>query len=217
MAKNKRNAKSFIIRLAGLLLENDKSSADWTENPVLLRWWEILFISGLTYYLLQSVFYITPLYTMAQGSEKLSFVYRIIDLTYLIYISILLFIFAYKYYLHTLDSSRQVYFTNILFFYVFGVAIFSGIYFLLFNLIPSSFIIHNITYSSSLKLQPVTVEKWKTILDFILFSAFQIIGGNYFRIQSNSVIVSIMTYIQSLYTMSLLTLFISAFVNQKTK
>jgi hypothetical protein len=47
-----------------------------------------------------------------------------------------------------------------------------------------------------------------------LFSGFHGTGGNYNKIQSASVIVSLISLIQSLYILSLITLFISSFINQ---
>jgi hypothetical protein len=50
-----------------------------------------------------------------------------------------------------------------------------------------------------------------------LFSAFQSVNGTYFKIRASSAGVSIITYVQSLFTISLISLLIASYVNQKTK
>jgi hypothetical protein len=67
-------------------------------------------------------------------------------------------------------------------------------------------------------LQPHTFwEQWKMKGDFLLYSAFQTVNSSFYKLQAQSLCVSILTYFQALSTLGLVGLFIASYVEQKVK
>ena len=68
-------------------------------------------------------------------------------------------------------------------------------------------------------LQTISDDWWnnfRTKIDFLLFSALHSIGGGFHKIELNSYVSSLLGWIQSLYSISLIALFIASYVNQRT-
>lgn len=207
--------ETFTRKFAKLFLEDDDSAHSWIDDPPLFSMWHLLVISLLVFFLLNVL--TTSFFDYFRNSTDFALAYRVTKVVFSCYVLTIIFIFAFRYYQHTVINKRIIYLTNILFFYIAGFLCFFLLYNSLYYLSPDLFRVDNSIPSVLPTLRASGVDSYKTNVHFILFSAFQSVNGNYFRIFPNSIIVSILTYFQSLYTISLVALFISAYVNQQTK
>jgi hypothetical protein len=211
------NNKSLIIKIADLFIEDDESSLSWKKDPRLLSVWYLLFCSVITFIFINLCIIASPLHIYFEKSPFLTSIDRIFILFYFFYLFVVTIIFTFNYYQHTIKKNRDIYLANILFFYVLGIVCFFSIYYYLYYLCPTLFITDRSFPIPSSTMGEANIPNYMVKLNFILFSAFQGINNDFFRIHSNSLIVSTLTYIQSLYNASLVVLFISGFINQRTK
>jgi hypothetical protein len=208
------NKKTFIIKIADLFIEDDESSDSWKKDARLLSIWYILFWSGITLFFINLVIATSPLNSIFEDSLFLFSTSLFFMLYYSFYLFVVAIIFVHRYYQHTIGNKRNIYLINIVFFYFLGVVCFFYIYYYLHCLYPTLFIADQLPPHTR---RIIGLGFTKARISFILFSASQGINNGYLDIRSNSLIISIITYIQSLYTLSLIILFISGFINQKTK
>lgn len=208
--------RNVWLRVADLFLESEEGSRDWITVPELLRAWYLL--CGLT--LFAGAFAVSTSVFRPQlaSTESATFVFRLAAstiITLLIcgetYLSFLYFRFA-------LNRKVAIRLGTILNFYFSITFLFGILYYFLYTIHPDSFLSDHPaavvlpTLSTSGDWWPHTRMKG----DFFLFSAFQTINGSFYKIQPRSTLVSIATYLQTLYTVSLISLFIAAYVNRKT-
>jgi len=148
------------------------------------------------------------------NSTLLTRIYRVSMVTTSLSVALTGIILSFFYYRHILIKRLRVSLEYIIYFYALSVIMFGIFYLCLYLLEPKFFnIVHPIYVVSQTWQRPPYYLK----CEFVLFSAFTSVNGSYYRIHANSAIVSLMTYIQSIYTIALLSLFIASYVNQKTK
>lgn len=210
------NKKSLIIRIADVWLEDDKHLLSWRSDPNLLKMWYLLFTTIILSFSVLVIVMITPIATYMRSSKEATLVFRFMLLAFSLCIIAITVGFSSRYYVYTIVKAHAVDIVNIGFFYILACCGFFMAYFYIYLLWPGSFIVKQPTIIVSPLAQEINLESAKLRLDFFLFSALQSVNGSYFRVQINSTLISVLAYIQSLYTMSLVVLFISAFVNQKT-
>jgi len=117
---------------------------------------------------------------------------------------------AHSYYRYVLGQGAHIYLVNVMTFYVQIILWFGLTYFYLWAIAPSVFSYDVATVTPTLTMLPA-----RTKFDFILFSAFQSVNGNYYRVHANSIWVSLLAYFQTLFTIALIALFIASYVNQQ--
>jgi hypothetical protein len=172
-------------------------------------------MSALIYLLINII--TLPVINCFSSNISFVFVLRLLRVIVSSYFLLLLIAFVYIYYKHTIQDNRIIYLANIIFFYLVGVVFFCLMYLSLYCLYPALFRVDDSFPKISRTLQQSGIDNIILRIHFTLFSAFHSINGSYFRIDPNSVIISIITYIQSLFSLSLVSLFIASYVNQKTK
>lgn len=205
----------FLENLGDLFLASDSATANWKSDLKLKKasFWLFglaaifVFINLLTHTVAPSI--INPDVTMIMR------LFSIIFLSILICLHFRLTILYYKF---TVVSGNKLYLSNILIFFMMNSIFFGMIYSNLYGLVPTSFDYRDVPVN---RLDIVSAdEKLNYVImryEFVLFSAFQGVGGDYFKIKVNSTIVNVLCLINSLYVFSLVSIFVASFVNQNVE
>lgn len=194
-----------------MVLEADECSSGWSNVESLRRCTYILWALVVLFFL---GFFLPRLLLEDYFADSVTAtrIYRCFMLVISLGWIILTAAFTYFYYRYILSKGGQIYFQNIFYFYMLSVIFFGFSYFYLYLLFPYWF-----TFDSPVPVSPTFMMIPRSyITNFILFSAFQSVNGSYFRIRANSALVSLLTYFQAIYTISLIALFVASYVNQKT-
>lgn len=159
---------------------------------------------------------VTPLSELLSRTNNGVFLYRVFMLILNLVGTILLFSVTFNYFKYTIDKGNSIKFQVVLFFYLFSVILFGYLYYFSFFSSP-----HLFQYDTAyIVWYPVmgsrSSDAWSTKSYFFLYSAFESIGGKFVYLQANSVLISIINYIQTLYGFSLVSLLIAGYINQKT-
>jgi hypothetical protein len=200
------------------MLESDEGSRDWVSVPALRRAW-YLFLGGTIAFILLSIFPLLAFRPVLASTESGSFIYRLAVVTLLVLVTAGNISLAFLYFKFALGRKISIRLATIFQFYFYVTVWFGFLYYSLYILNPSFFLYD---YPPVLILPRVsaTAPDWFAAMrmkgDFLLFSAFQTVNGSFYKIQPRSTVVSIATYGQTLFTISLVSLFIAAYVNRKT-
>jgi hypothetical protein len=204
---------NLLIKIANLLLESDEASADWIHHAPLRRCFYLL--SGLLGLLILNNWVTPRLFEDALHTSL--FVTRLHRWSMFILCTLSIattIITALYYFRYVLSKGARVYLQNILYFYICAVLYFALLYFYTFTLFPNSF---------AFQPEPISIAPTFTripssvVLHFFMFSAFQSVNSTYFKIKPSSWLPSVIAYVQSLFTISLISLLVASYVNQKTK
>jgi hypothetical protein len=205
----------FLRQLAELLLVSDESTKDWLSHGPLLRVW--YGFCGVFLGLCLLAFSRLPLQPLLAASAHATLAYRLFVLAGVVLFEALLFLLAFNYYTMAVSQKVAIRLDNVFWFYFLSVVIFGSIYVCVYHICPGCYIypspplIHSSTSSS--------FDFWRNLrinCEFVLFSAFESVNGSFYRIQAQSIFVSILIYIESLFTLGLVALFIASYVNHQT-
>lgn len=202
----------FILKIADLFLLSDEETADWVKIKRLRQaWYSFFFLS-----IFVSIFHnlIIPFGDLMHNSARLTLIYRMTFSVLDCLVILSLISMTISYFRHVISKNHPIYLWNILCFYIFQVIFFGVLYKQIYFLIPDSFryIDAPIDYS------PVLVKSlllYKVQCHFLLFSACQSVNGGFYLIQPAAILPSILIWVQSIYTLSLIALLIASYVNQK--
>lgn len=202
--------KELLYDIIDVFLKSEESSADWVKIPILRKSIFFVTISGIIMLLLVLSSMMFP----TKGNISAVFYIRCLRLFSLILFTISFLILNINYFRYTLSKNYPIRFDNIVFFYFIHIYIFATIYSDIYFLFPHFYIYPNPAIEPSLNF----IKDFKVSLvrlDFIIYSAFKSLSSNYYKISSNSILPSILNWIQSLYTLSIVALLIASYVNQK--
>jgi hypothetical protein len=205
--------RELLLSIANLWLEADEGTADWV-NVKALRYCWYLQLSIIPIMLILALFVpASPLLDTLRVSVSATWAYRFIIFLLSLSQVVLVIITVFYYYRYVLGKGARIYLVNVIWFYTMSILWFALSYFYLYLLSPNLFIYEasQVTVSSTMMRVPYMVK-----VDFFLFSAFQSVNGSYFHIRANSALVSVLIYVQALFTISLIALLIASYVNQKT-
>ncbi len=120
------------------------------------------------------------------------------------------------YFKYIIEKRVQIKITLVIEFYLVSIIIWGAIYFKLYTIWPDSFKYINpaISYSETISK---SLNNFAAALHFNLYSAFNSLTSSYYRVESNSSIVSVLVWIQSLYTLMIISFLIASYVNQKSR
>jgi hypothetical protein len=203
--------RDLLTSIVNLILESDDKSSDWVKVKPLRRCFYL--ISGLlVLFIFNYLIGATALVTTLQSSATATWLHRFSMLLISLGNIISIMLTAYFYYRYILNKGVRIYLQNILIFYFVSTLFFGYSYFYLYLIYPNSFVFNS---------NPPTVASTYThgisfLREFWLFSAFQSVNGSYYRIRVNTALASIMTYIQAVFTIVIIALFIASYVNLKT-
>ena len=209
--------KEFLLKLADLVLQSEKASADWVKVLPLRRTWYLLFVTFLCIIIFNVGMRLSPLHSFVADSETLTTVFRLINLIFLGAIAFISIVLSAQYYRYVLSKAVPINFDNVTFFYVLHVVVFGMIYFFYYTIAQSAF-----QYSSPpIQIEPTMMVDSGALflmrMQFVVFSACQSLNVDYFKIVPKSSITSILGLVQSIFTLVLIALVVSSYVAQKLK
>jgi hypothetical protein len=203
----------LLVQIGELILISEDSTKDWIEVPVLRRDWLLCCFSLLAAFVVFSLR--LPLQSVLESSPSLTLMYRACCFAIVLWLEMCEILLAFHYYRFSISRKVEIRFDNILTFYFTSIVLFSLLYFLLYSLSQQSFVYFNppLALSSTTK----SIDFWgseRMKLDFLLFSAFNSVNGSFYKIQPHSIWVSVLSYVQSLFTLILASLFVASYVNR---
>ena len=215
MLDTKNDHRNVLIKIADILLLSDESTANWITDKKLLQAW-YLFCGILAVLFIERLFF-HFFVEYGEKSSLLTFLLRAINFGLsLISIGILINM-TYCYFDFIVKKRIQISLDNVLVFYILSIVFWSFAYGYLYLLSPSYF-----AYVDPVVVPTQTavhLSWWKAMhaqLDFLIFSALHSTGGGFYKLRFNDLVSSIIGWIQSLYSLSLVVLLIASYVNQKT-
>lgn len=209
-------SKGIIQQISDILLKGDPAKADWLKEPNLRFWWHafivyIVFCVGIIL-----VVSTTPLTGYLSQINNGAFGYRVFSSFFYLIGLFFLFILTFHYFKYTIEKGNSIKFENVIYFYFASIILFGMLYYFSFNAVPDFFQYDKLRIIVSPSLGSSDYTNWSTKFHFLLYSAFESVGGKFVYVQSNSVLVSIINYAQTLYSFSLVSLLIAGYINQKT-
>jgi len=207
----------FMFKLADLFLQTDKSSKDWMNVPILRRMWRYLFFIVLFIIAFYFVFMVSPLLRFLENSETLTTVFRFTSLALLTATAFISIVLTIQYFRYVLSQSVRINLNNAAFFYLLHVVLFGMFYCIYYTIDQSAFQYPSPPMQIESTVVHNPVQFWLMKMQFIVFSACQSLHVDYFKIVSKSSIVCILGLVQSMYTISLITLVVSSYVAQRLK
>ena len=195
-----------------LLLISDGAEAH-VQEPKVRRLWHLLFASLILFWIvlsllktaLRSIF--PESYIAAQG-------YRVFILSFLIYLIVILFVLATRFYSRLLKTSKDLRLVNILFFYFTGIVLFAYVYQTLYLLKPSLFLMTDPMFVPEHYLMDNFLMSYLSLLDFMVYSGTTVVTFSYYRIQSGSILVSFLNIIEIFYGIGIVVLLVATFIQK---
>jgi hypothetical protein len=205
--------KKLLFDIADGFLLLDKGSSGWIQVPSIRRSWYAFCVMAVVA-ILAVLLYLSPLSLLIEDSEALTLVYRaVLLLIYTIWASSIVAL-SINYFKHIIVTNNTVHLENVGLFYVVGVCLWGLIYFQIYTLIPNSFV-----YTEApLHYSPVMVRSSGAVVarfHFLLFSALQTLNVDFHRIRINSILPSILMWVQAAYNFGLIALLIASYINQR--
>ena len=203
-------------KFSSLVISVDEDSKDWLKSPGLRSAWHRFFGFLLVTVVINVLVALTPLAVVLARIPDGSYWYRLVMAGLFTVALFLLFKLTVSYFAFTIQQGRLIRLKNVLFFYLAELILFGLLYYFMFLASPVLFRYDatNVHWFSSIGAQGF--EQWATKLFFVLYSAFKSVGGSLQYIESESVIVSVVNYVQTLYTFCLVALLIAGYVNQNS-
>jgi hypothetical protein len=203
----------YIVDL--LLVSSGDEEA--VKEPRVRTIWHILFFSLVGLVITQFVLN-HSLQSVLPNSAILTLVWRLFLLASWTWLLVVLIVLAYRHYRYLLITSKDLNFKSIAFFYVVGILIFGLLYRDLYVFGPHLFaypdpVVVPVDKARLLSL----IEGYKFSFDFYIYSACTTVSLNYARISSASPIVSILNFCQVVFSLFIVALMVSTFVQKVGK
>ncbi len=128
------------------------------------------------------------------------------------YLIVILFLLAYRHYLLLLLPRKHLAFSTILFFFVSGIFLFARLYYSIYSLNPDYFICSESIIKPTNELGVNGVQDLKAFSEFVLYSGYNMLNNTSSRMASNSLLISIISYIQLIAGYLLIILVVATFV-----
>jgi len=203
--------KEFIIKLANLCMFTDKETNEWQSDKQMVRAAYLLFFSIM---IMLFLFFITSK-TNAYNSKVFSLLYRLSRVAGISIVLISLINLSLHYYHIFLRNGRNLYLTNILTLYIMAVFLFGYLYFWIYTIAPHRFNYQCAIFVPNPIIEYAGVNTLKTNLDFLIYSARNMLAMSYWKISANSTVTSIIEIIQRLYGLFLIVVCFSTFVTKE--
>ena len=208
--------KGFLKQVSDLIIKTDEDSKDWIKSRRLRSTWYIFILWALLGVTISFIIGISPLAETLSKTNSGVQIVRGLMFAHALVLLIIWFSLTFYYFKFTIEQGHPIKFDSISTFYLGMVGFFGVLYVYTFYMNPNLFQYNSSHIYWSSTLASRTYESWSTKIHFILYSAFESIGSKSTYVESNSVLVSLLNYIQTLYCFSLVSLLIAGYVNQKT-
>jgi hypothetical protein len=205
---------TFARQIADLALSADEDSKDWIKVVPLRRSW---------YWLLGLVTasaiigFIGTQFAVFASSELAALILRSLLIATLFGAIAANFAMCWLFYKYVLKRTVDLALSNVFFFYLVATMSFAACYNQLYRFNPSLFSYNQPSTMTTVLWTVPPLRYQIQRLHFVLFSALQSVNGGYYQIASHSVIVSLMGYVQGIFTICLLALLVAAYVNRTSQ
>ncbi len=130
---------------------------------------------------------------------------------------LLLFNFTGSYFSYTLHDGRVIRLKSVVTFYGSGTVLFAFAYYFAFLAEPALFEYDAERIHWFASIGQHGLKPWLTKPFFILYSALKSVGISVAYLESKSVLIAMLNYLQALYTFCLVSLLVAGYVNQKSR
>lgn len=202
--------KDLFCEIIDLLLTSDESFADWVKVPRLRNSCILIAVLSLIAFFISFILF--PLFVNANANAV--FIFRSCQLFVWLLLVTAFFILNFNYFQYILTKHYPIRLDNVIFFYFIHIIIFGYIYSSIYFLFPDFYIYKDPPVKPSQELL-ISFKVTLGRLNFLLFSALQSVNATFYRISLNSIIPSILSWVQSLYSFAIIALLIASYVNQK--
>ena len=211
---NPPKKKNLFLIVADHLLESDNLIKEWAEDAKLRRTWYWLcaFMVG---FLAVTLIFRIPLRSFAGESETATLIYRWASFLLILAFIVITIIFTTQYARFVLSRKGVLHLPSIGFFYILSLIGFAKLHYFLYFLAPGFYTLTDPHVEWTPFFTDVAGGNYKLNFEFMLYSALNSMNAQYHRIAPSSAWVSLVTYIQSLYTLCLVAVLIAGYVNQK--
>jgi hypothetical protein len=209
--------KQLLVEWISLVLRSEEGSKDWVNDKRLFDAACALFFATLFYWLFSFVFGYTPLIESIVTDEGRSYYMRIA--LAIMYTVLLLFVLNFNaaYFFYTLGKGNRVHLVAIAGFYMMSLLLFTSIYFELYMIEPRLYAVNSGLISPVLIMDGYRAKTWWIRFLFGLYSAMRTVGSPISDIQGNSILISVVNYVQTLYNFILVSLFVAGYVSQRAQ
>ncbi len=208
--------KELLLKIIDLCLQSDEDTADWV-NVNYLRHTSYLLLLTLLILIVLILCARVPLRTILVRYEVATLIYRSISVLLLFVFALISFVLAGQYYRYVLSKAVPIRINNIAFILFLSIASFGTCYYFIYCLYENAFTYVNPPFQIQSTLMDATPEHFLMKLQFMVFSACQSLNAKYFKISSNSSLISILGLSQFLFTLITITLVVSSYVSQHVK
>jgi hypothetical protein len=206
----------FLAKIANLFLQSEEGTKDWVSVRQLRLSWYLTCGVSVAY----AVLWVArmPFEGVLMSCAAATLVYRLGGLVLEIALEASVMLLAAQYFRFALSRKVAIRLGNIVVLYAFSTLLFGAIYASIYLIDTNCFVFSQPPFV--VKATVGTGELWAKLvmqMQFFIFSGLQSIGGSFYRIQGHSIFVSALGYIQSVFSIALLSLLIAYYVNRESK
>ena len=217
MESRRQVRNNILLQIADLFLESESDTSDWVSVvPLRQSWYGLFLLAGIAVVWFHLI---GPMFTgYLSASASATELFRVTGLFLFFGALVSLFFMTFNYYKYIIGRDLPVRLLNVLTFYGYAVLFFGVLYSKLYMIQPRAFVYRNppfqVTATYGYHGLKAGCLLW---IDFAVNSALQSLGGHYYRVEPCSIFASLLNWLQSLYSLSLLSLLIASYVNQRTR
>lgn len=199
--------------VADLLLVGIGEQAS-VNQPYARRAWHVFFFALLIFFLWHITARIIVVPSNPNNIVFLSQVRLFEAICYSVLLLLLGFV-AYNHYRYLMLPGKNLRFSNIVFFYFMFVFLFGRLYYSLYHFKPALFTFSETVTISSPHFGINGFQDFVGFYEFLVFSGSTMLNYSYSRIQSTSLLVSSISYIQVIIGYLIIILLVATFVHKK--
>ena len=197
--------KKEFLSLADFFISSDV----WKKEPQVRRAYYYFFFSILLFAFITRFL---PTALNAVNSPMGTQILRFVNILITSLMIILLVNLSFIHYRYLLVTEKDLDIGNLFLLYFISIFLFGNLYYNIYLFQPDLFSYVHAPYKPKPTLQSMGIEAQKAQFDFWLYSATNMITGNYGGISANSLRVSIIEYFQRLYSLFFIVLCFSIYI-----
>lgn len=204
--------KNLFIKISSLLLESDKDVRSWKRCPDMEKAWHIvvgsLFIAIILYYIPPAIFDTT-------SSPLASLLFRIAKLIGTGILTVSYINLSICHYRFLLLKGSDLKIVNTLSIFFGNIILFAAFYKTIYDINPLLFDYKFPPYIPSETIKYIGEKSHKMFLDFIIYSSLNMVMGNYWKIATRSLVVSILEVAQRFYGIFFIVFYFSTYLTKR--
>ena len=199
--------KKELLSYADFVISSDV----WKKEPQVRRAFSYFFFSMLLSVVLTRTL---PIFLNAVNSPSGTQIYRLVSICSTSLIIIFLVNLSFKHYRYLLITKKDLNISNLIMLYFVSIILFGNLYYNIYIFQPDLFLYISAPYKPKSTLQGMGVDSFKAQFSFWLYSATNMMTGNYCAISAKSLRVSAVEYFQRLYSLFFIVLCFSTYIPQ---